>query len=380
MARAKQHRVTIGSGGSGNAPDGTWKSGVFKSSMTTTEFDDFGTWRGEPTTCWGAFNPSYSWIGIYKWGEGSTTTAPRWKTVRDRGDIVEIGTPMLPNINGTDGTTTLAAGANGDYNSYWTNFANEWAGRGFAPANGGKIICRLAWEPLGSWFRWCVNANKDSGNPSFDTDPAQGALDFVNYWRHIYDTVKAAQPDLEIWFSPQAEKDFLKTYTGSHILMPQIYPGDNYCDGITFDVYDSDYPRYNNTAYKTGDAAYRLSMQQASWAEQVDPDRWGIQSIADFAVEHNKQLACTEWGVFYRSDGGGGDDNPYFFEQMNAWLREQAGRTVTIGGQTVPLLSHDWLNNDNASADGRHEIYPMTTYPTDFPLAKAEYESLTWGS
>jgi hypothetical protein len=93
-------------------------------------------------------------------------------------------------------------------------------------------------------------------------------------------------------------------FTQSGYSVAAAYPGNAYVDVIGLDAYDQ------------------------SWTTPLTPTNvWSsttlptLTAAAQFAASNGKPLAFCEWGLAIRSDGHGLGDDPYFVNQMVAWMK-----------------------------------------------------------
>jgi hypothetical protein len=186
-----------------------------------------------------------------------------------------IGVPILPGVG------TLAQGATGAYNQYFTTL-----GENLVSDNEADAILRLGWEFNGNWFTWSVGNATDAAN-------------FVAFWRQIVTTMRAVPGEkFKFLWNPNAPSP--TTYTPD-----QAYPGDAYVDYIGTDVYDN----FWGTPFTP----------QVAWGHQLI-QQWGLGWLAAFAAEHNKPIAIPEWSDEYRTDGHGLGDDPSFIDNMANWF------------------------------------------------------------
>jgi hypothetical protein len=202
----------------------------------------------------------------------SATNASRW---RGSGYRLVLAVPILP------GTGTLAQGAAGAYNGYFTTLAHNLVNNGES-----NTILRLGWEFNGNWYRWSV-AN------------AASAANFTAYWRQIVTTMRAVSGQhFQFAWNPNGPSP--TSYTAD-----QAYPGDSYVDYVGTDIYDNFWGSPFTPA--------------AGWANQL-AQQWGLNWLASFAATHHKAIAIPEWSDEYRPDGHGLGDDPSFMDHMSAWF------------------------------------------------------------
>ncbi len=202
----------------------------------------------------------------------SATNIKAWSSSPYR---LSIGVPILPGVG------TLAQGATGAYNQYFTVL-----GQNLVADNEANAILRLGWEFNGNWFTWSVGNATDAAN-------------FVAFWRQIVTTMRAVPGEkFKFCWNPNAPSP--TTYTPD-----QTYPGNAYVDYVGTDVYDN----FWGTPFTPA----------ASWAHQLS-QQWGLDWLASFAAEHHEPIAIPEWSDEYRTDGHGLGDDPLFISNMADWF------------------------------------------------------------
>ncbi len=189
-----------------------------------------------------------------------------------------IGVPILPGVG------TLAQGATGAYNQYFTIL-----GENLVSDHEADAILRLGWEFNGNWYRWSVTSPSDAAN-------------FVGFWRQIVTTMRAV---------PGAKFKFMWNPNAPSVPGPptfqadQAYPGDAYVDYVGTDIYDN----FWGTPFTPG----------AAWVNQLT-EQWGLNWLATFAAQHHKPIGIPEWSDEYRTDGHGLGDDPSFIDNMAYWF------------------------------------------------------------
>jgi hypothetical protein len=188
---------------------------------------------------------------------------------------LSIGVPILPGVG------TLAQGATGAYNQYFTVL-----GQNLVADHEANAILRLGWEFNGNWFTWSVANTTDAAN-------------FVAFWRQIVTTMRAVPGEqFKFCWNPNAPSP--TTYTPQ-----QAYPGNAYVDYVGTDVYDN----FWGTPFTP----------EASWAHQLS-QQWGLNWLSAFAAEHHEPIAIPEWSDEFRTDGHGLGDDPLFINNMADWF------------------------------------------------------------
>jgi len=186
-----------------------------------------------------------------------------------------LGVPILPGVG------TLALGATGAYNQYFTTLGENLVSDKEAGA-----ILRLGWEFNGNWFPWSVASVTDASN-------------FVAYWRQIVTTMRAVPGErFKFLWNPNAASP--TPYTPA-----QAYPGNAYVDYVGTDLYDNFWEKPFTPAL--------------AWAHQLI-QQWGLDWLTIFAVEKHKPIAIPEWSDEFRTDGHGLGDDPSFIDNMAEWF------------------------------------------------------------
>jgi hypothetical protein len=208
-----------------------------------------------------------------------------------------LGVPILP------GTGTLAEGATGAYNQYFTTLAQNLVAGGEANA-----ILRLGWEFNGSWYPWSVATTGDAAN-------------FARFWQQIVTTMRGV-PGAQFKFAWNASGSTSSSYPPE-----RAYPGDSYVDYVGTDVYDN----FWGSPFTPS----------AGWANQLS-EQWGLNWLAQFAAAHGKPIGIPEWSVEYRPDGHGLGDDPSFVDNMATWL---ASNNVAFANVFSFDTSRQYRNN-----------------------------------
>jgi hypothetical protein len=208
-------------------------------------------------------------------GWAAMDEAPGASAWRGSGFRLVMGVPILPGVG------TLAQGATGAYDPYFTTLAKNLVSAGESDA-----ILRLGWEFNGNWFPWSVQTSADAAN-------------FVTFWQRIVTTMRAV-PGQRFKFAWNPNGASPTSYSPD-----QAYPGNGYVDYVGTDDYDN----FWGTPFTPG----------AAWANQLS-QQWGFNWLASFAVAHGKPIAIPEWSDEYRTDGHGLGDDPSFMDDMAAWF------------------------------------------------------------
>ncbi|MGH9017777.1 MAG: glycosyl hydrolase, partial [Acidimicrobiales bacterium] len=200
-----------------------------------------------------------------------------------------LGVPMFDN----SGTDSLAVGATGAYNPYFTTLAQT-----LVAAGQGNAILRLGQEFTGSWNPWRVTDTTDAAN-------------YAEYYRQIVTAMRSVDPGLRfIWEGADPQDG---SYSGAYTA-DDSYPGDAYVNYIGADTYDQSWAGgcgipFNNTSTP--------AESSCSWSTNTLP---GLTRVADFAFAHGKPVVFPEWGLAVRGDGHGMGDDPTFIGAMASWM------------------------------------------------------------
>jgi hypothetical protein len=284
--------------------------GVFRGAVNTSAVAGWEAWLGRPAYRVLDFLARESWEKIAApvwWVDGWSRSAYKTQLV--------YSVPMLP-----DTPSTLADGARGSYDAHFERLARLLISRG----QGGATI-RLGWEFNGDWYRWNAAVNPSA---------------FVTYWRRIVNAMRR-QPGAAFRF------DWCPNLGRGTVAPDRVYPGDTYVDYVGADVYDHGWwPGYKDPVNR--------------WKELMDQP-YGLRWQRDFARAHGKRMSFPEWGVVERADGHGGGDNPYFVEQLHAWIKAN------------DVAYHNYFEVDMPGA-------PIRLMTGRFPKAAAAFRRLFGGS
>jgi len=251
----------------------------------------FGSATGAPLTLATDYlNGSNGWSGMESVGGIGAWRSSRYRLV--------LGVPIIP--NGTGGT--LAGGAAGSYNSHFVTLARNLVGGGE-----GDAILRLGWEFNANWYNWGVyNAND--------------ATNYAAFFRNIVKAMRSV-PGQAFQFVWNSNGQGPTSYSPS-----QAYPGSAYVDYIGSDVY--------------GNCWCSPFTPQSGWAMQVSQP-WGLDWLASFAAQVGRPIVFPEWSVDYRPDGHGLGDDPYFVNQLAAWMGSHNVAWSAIFSYNAPDQQND---------------------------------------
>ncbi|ONH60915.1 hypothetical protein CcI49_10100 [Frankia sp. CcI49] len=181
---------------------------------------------------------------------------------------VSIAQPLFPE-SGNERSC-----ANGQYDQYWAAFGQTLIRNGRPDA-----IVRLGWEYNGNWFWWHPRSTET----------------WKACFQRAVTAIRSTAPGVLIDFNVSAHRD--RMTNGDDVWA--AYPGDDYVDIVSSDVYDS----------------YPPSTTAELFDEQCNVPS-GTCTVINFARAHGKKFAVPEWGLA-RADRHGGGDNPLFIEKMH---------------------------------------------------------------
>lgn len=283
--------------------------GVFRGSGAPDQVAAYEKWLGKPVAYTIDFAGRAASGTSNPW---SKIDSPAWWCNQWKGSAkLSLSTAMLPNSN-----FTLAAGAQGQYNSHWQKFGQSMVANGCH-----DIILRLGWEFNGKFYPWAAGGKEAA---------------FVAYWRQIVDTLRKV-PGQAFRF------DWCPLAGNGNANVEAAYPGDKYVDIIGLDAYDTSTVSASNPAKR--------------WNDQLNR-KYGLNWQANFARTHNKPMSFPEWGLTVRpNDNLGGGDNPYYITQTWNWIN-----------------THNFAYTSYFEVDAKDASHRLMT--SQFPKASAEYRRL----
>ncbi|WP_189045156.1 glycoside hydrolase family 26 protein [Aliidongia dinghuensis] len=269
-----------------------------------THLSRFDAWLGEPVHHVTENLDQSSWSNLVSDAEWSIGCYAKVRSTTS----FTFSIPMLTE----DGASTLAKGAAGEYDQYFTQIAKILVAHDLSTS-----IIRIGWEFNGNWQPW--SSHKDN-------------VHFMSYYRRIVSLMRAV---------PGARFQFeWCPNVGTGSLAPdQSYPGDDFVDIVGMDVYDGHYSAIDAAA-------------DSRWNYFVTRD-YGLQWQVDFANAHGKRFSLPEWACCGASTG----DDPYFINQMARWLRNNGY-----------LYADYWDSNTVYRGELSNGQYPMAAaaYLADF--------------
>jgi hypothetical protein len=316
------------------------------------EYTAFATLMGTRPAYYNAYTdftqaPS-SWGSSASWGAWSAAQTGNQFVGPGSGTIPVVGVPMAdPTFQYANIDSFYKQVISGQFDSDYTAIVDGWANEGYKTAE-----FRIGYEFNGS-MAW--------------TPPANGSdnADFVAAWQHIANLIHAEGTkdgiNAETVWDPA-------TSNGSSYDVQSLYPGDQYVDVISTDVYGGGTPN-NLVDYATGGTT--IDATYAAWAAKpANLDHyylyenattsnptpglgatgptgygWSVADTIAFAKEHNKPLGIDETGATL------GQDDAVF----PAWL---ASTVASAEAQGVTVDHVDiWSNGSTFNfLDGGHPL------------------------
>ncbi len=297
----------------------TLQEGVYMGPLDPSGVKSFAQFTDTRVTIASDYLPSNNgWNGMDGANGSIHWLASAWKNSRY---TLSLGVPMIPTDSSGHPQGTLAAGASGSYNGYFTKLASRLVTSGESTA-----YLRLGWEFDGHWYPWKAQ-----------TTTAEA--EYAAYFRQIVISMRSV-PGAAFRFvwNPDALAFATPGYS-----VTAAYPGDSYVNIIGLDLYDWNwgYPETPQTA----------------WKKSFLPQ---LTSADNFARSRGKPIAFDEWSVVTRNSHGFGDD-PYFISHMIKWMKAPRhdvayesyfnGNDLSSGGSpNVNLLSGNFPQSLTAFA------------------------------
>jgi hypothetical protein len=248
---------------------------------------DFESWLGKSAdhllfyfnqSSWPAYDSSIDWA-IDLWKHTSATII--WSV------------PLV-----VDGSTLEAAAA-GAYDSHYLKAAKSL----LVSSTGDKPIhIRTGWEFNGEWFPWSARGHESA---------------FIAAYRNLVDTFRSVSDRFIFEWTANI---------GGAMNPATAYPGDNYVDFIGMDF-------YYNTLWDSADPI-------EAWNSMVYRP-YGLQWHQDFAAQHNKPTAYSEWGIMSNNAGPYIEKAAEWFDKYNVaynayWETDYASYPGTLHDGRYP--------------------------------------------
>jgi hypothetical protein len=255
-------------------------SGAYVGAANSSALSAFTAWRGSSAPI------VLDYLGQDAWSDISNPRwlLDEWQSFHQSGGQLVLSVPMLV----SSPTGSFAAGVAGHYDAYFASLGQQLVADGYD-----SIILRMGWEFNGNWFPWSVQTGSATMRPQ----------EFVAYWRHLVDLFRAI-PGSKFGF------DWTINNGSDGEAAIASYPGSKYVDYIGVDLYDRGWAPDGGP----------ISDPATRW-NQIVNQQYGLNWWLAFAQAHHKPISLPEWGLEYQSGWNGGGDDPYFIDQMYAWIR-----------------------------------------------------------
>jgi Glycosyl hydrolase family 26 len=195
--------------------------------------------------------------------------------------VLSLAVPMIPTDAAGVAEATLAEGARGTYNHYFTTLAQTLVGAGEANA-----YLRLGWEFDGGAYAWSATSST-------------AEEDFAAYFRQIVTAMRSVPGEqFRFVWNPTATA-FADGYN-----LALAYPGNSFVNEIGLDDYDQTWLSPHTSTVE--------------WNETTLPN---LTAAHRFAASHNEPLAVCEWGLSTQAGGHGLGDDPLFIDNFVAWMK-----------------------------------------------------------
>ena len=275
--------TTTGLATTSSLSNGVLQQGAYVGSATPSGMASFAReTETSPTVATDYLPGNAGWAGMDGSGGSLNWLLTPWQ---GSGYTLSLGVPIIPTSSSGTAVGTLAQGATGAFNSYYVTLAQTLVAGGQSNA-----YLRLGWEFDGSWMPWAA------------TTPSAEAS-FASYFQQIVTAMRSVPgSSFRFVWNPDAG-----AFTQSGYSVAAAYPGNAYVDVIGLDAYDQSWATPQTPAN--------------AWTSTTLPT---LTAAQQFASAHGKPLAFPEWGVAIRSDGHGLGDDPYFINQMVAWMENPA--------------------------------------------------------
>ncbi len=258
------------------------------------------------------------------------------------------GVPMIPcgapntqcQTNVSDYNLVASGGADG----YFKTLAKNLISAGF-----GTSYIRLGWEMNASDMGWAVCNQDGSATDSWTKD-------FVPAFQNIVTSMRSVSgANFKFIWNPIDTSN--SSCPGLH--MESLYPGDKYVDVVALDVYDgiatpmSDQARFSDLLNGTGNGGYVAESPYAINGKSFSGQGYGLNWLAAFGKEHNKEISLPEWGLESTGQDAGGGDDAYFVTQMANWIKANATGPAVFwnsGDGTLPLTIPNYTSGGTPAA------------------------------
>ncbi len=295
---------------------GTWLSGA--SCVGAGDEGTFGTWRGSPLragTTWSDTNWTAA-TSLWQFDSG--------QQFYNFNGLVDLAPGAI-----YDGMTWAQA-ASGSADAHWTTFWNTLKAK-WTRIPRGDVYVRFAHEMNGNWYPWSVNA--------------ASVASFKAAWIRFYNLKQSIFPQAKLVFGTNGNT------VGQSYDWRTLWPGDQYVDIYSTDWYGGHY----KTAIVNGQAV-------DGYGGPV-----GLLQHRQFALDHGKPIAISEWGVDHTYGTG---DDPNYIQYIHDFC-------TTYGGTGAGnLLYENYFNLSSGYSNDFQLFYPGQGDSGSNPTAAARYRQL----
>jgi hypothetical protein len=250
---------------------------------SVTQYNNFGNWLGKPVMYRVTFADDSTWSTIASPYFLSATKA--WLASNpNRYEIVTI--PLMPITGNQD---MLQQIANGQYDSYFKTLGYNLSVKTGSPQ---RVIVRLGWELNGKWYPWSAVGYAEQYKAAY-RHVVQVMRSQCNVLRFEWNLSWGANPKFD-WTT--------------------AYPGDDVVDVIGMDTYD----QWNS-----------------GWSNILNGYE-GLAFLRNFAQQHGKYEAYTEWSDSTQPAPAGRGDDTAYIQGMYDWLQAGGARVLYAGYWNTP--------------------------------------------
>jgi VCBS repeat-containing protein len=232
---------------------------------------------------------------------------------------------------------SLADVASGAYDSTFADMAEAIAENQTEEVNP-LLYVRLGWEATNA-YPWNVHSGPDK---ALDESLVE---DYIDAFQHVATIFRSVDDRFQIeWNQNYSNQDA----NGVYYDLNKLYPGDEFVDVVGVDAY--------NVARFSGQ-----DDPASAWDYKLNAP-YGLDWFSDFAAEHGKPLALTEWGIDSDDFGSYVDNlaefvrtnNVIYTNYWNADARTNGNDTLTDGSKpaTAAAIASEF------GADGNSALIP----------------------
>jgi len=302
--------------------------GIYDGKFSPSGIETAASWLGSSSSIKYAedFIDATSWSNI----------SDPWQLANWKGSPYQMvwGVPMLPCGSPSTQCSTNVADfnqvADGGADSTYKTLAQNLVANGF-----GSSYIRLGWEMNGSWMAWSICNQSGTGLASW-------AGDFVPAFQNIVTSMRSVSGEhFKFIWNPDDSSN--ASCAGANLA--NFYPGDSYVDEVALDAYDGVGSTVSSEATRFADLANGVTasdwtaVKPAAISSQSFTG-YGLDWLAAFAKEHDKEAGLPEWGLFSTDTSGGGGDDGAYITQIANWIKANGtGPSVfwNFGDGTLPL-------------------------------------------